>query len=68
MDVFFADYEGERWKFLVTVDHYSDYFEVDILKDLTPKSTIAVCKRNFSRLGRPQKVVTDNGTNFVNKE
>lgn len=68
MDVFFADYEGEKKKFLVTVDHYSDFFEVDMLKDLTPKSTIAICKLNFSRHGKPQRVVTDNGTNFVNKD
>ncbi|XP_038106836.1 uncharacterized protein K02A2.6-like [Culex quinquefasciatus] len=68
MDVFFADYQGKSCRFLVTVDHFSDFFEVDLLKDLTPKSTIAVCKSNFSRHGKPQRVVTDNGTNFVNRE
>ena len=68
MDVFFADYQGEKRKFLVTVDHYSDFFEVDLLKSLTPNSTITVCKKNFSRHGKPQLVITDNGTNFVNKE
>lgn len=38
MDVFFAEYRGDKRKFLVTVDHYSDFFEVDLLKDLTPRS------------------------------
>lgn len=68
MDVFFAEYRGEKRKFLITVDHYSDFFEVDLLKDLTPRSSIAVCKTNFSRHGRPQVVVTDNGTNFTSRE
>ncbi|KXJ62355.1 hypothetical protein RP20_CCG018860 [Aedes albopictus] len=68
MDVFFADYQGKSCKFLVTVDHFSDFFEVDLLKDLTPRATIAVCKSNFSRHGKPQQVVSDNGTNFVNRE
>ncbi|XP_062713588.1 uncharacterized protein K02A2.6-like [Aedes albopictus] len=68
MDVFFAEYQGKSCKFLVTVDHFSDFFEVDQLKDLTPKATIAVCKSNFSRHGKPQQVISDNGTNFVNRE
>ncbi|XP_058828067.1 uncharacterized protein K02A2.6-like [Topomyia yanbarensis] len=68
MDIFFAEYQGKNRKWLVTVDHFSDFFEVDQLKDLTPKSTIAVCKSNFSRHGKPQQVISDNGTNFVNRE
>lgn len=46
------------------VDHYSDYFEVDLLKDMTPNSVIDVCKRH----GTPQLLVTDNGSNFVNEQ
>ncbi|XP_055528065.1 uncharacterized protein K02A2.6-like [Wyeomyia smithii] len=65
MDVFFSDYQGTKRAFLVTVDHYSDYFEVDILKDLKPESVIAACKENFARHGKPQIILTDNGTNFV---
>lgn len=66
MDVFFADYQGSKRKFLITVDHYSDFFEVNMLRDLTPESVIAACKMNFSRHGIPQLLLTDNGTNFVN--
>ncbi|XP_062556988.1 uncharacterized protein LOC134221827 [Armigeres subalbatus] len=68
MDVFFSDYQGLKRKFLITVDHYSDFFEVNLLKDLTPESVIAACKVNFSRHGIPQLLVTDNGTNFVNQK
>uniref|UniRef100_A0A0E4G8R6 RNA-directed DNA polymerase n=2 Tax=Anopheles gambiae TaxID=7165 RepID=A0A0E4G8R6_ANOGA len=68
MDVFFAEYRGAKKNFLVTVDHYSDFFEVNILKDMSPQSVISVCKENFARHGRPQRIITDNGTNFVNKQ
>lgn len=67
MDVFYADYNGSKKIFLVTVDHYSDFFEVDMLRDLTPLSVIAACQKNFARHGKPQIVVCDNATNFVNK-
>ncbi|XP_065080058.1 uncharacterized protein K02A2.6-like [Ochlerotatus camptorhynchus] len=68
MDVFFSEFRGRNQKFLVTVDHYSDFFEVDILKDLTPESVIAACSRNFARHGKPQTLLTDNGTNFLNQK
>lgn len=68
MDVFFQVYQGKQRIFLVTVDHYSDYFEIDILKDLSSSSVIQACKRNFACHGTPQMIITDNGTNFVNEE
>ncbi|XP_053692358.1 uncharacterized protein K02A2.6-like [Sabethes cyaneus] len=68
MDVFFCEYQGKNQKFLVTVDHYSDFFEVDILKDLTPESVIAACRKNFARHGKPQRILTDNATNFINQK
>ncbi|XP_062538408.1 uncharacterized protein K02A2.6-like [Armigeres subalbatus] len=64
MDVFFAQVNGVKGKFLITVDHFSDFFEVNRLNDLSPDSVIIACKQNFSRYGVPQRVVTDNGTNF----
>lgn len=51
MDVCMTEFKGKTRKFLITVDHYSDFFELDILKDLTPKTLIDCCKRNFSRHG-----------------
>lgn len=68
MDVFFQAYKGKQRNFLVTVDHYSDYYELDLLRDLTPGSVIDACKRNFACHGTPQLVITDNATNFVNEE
>lgn len=68
MDVFFFTQNGKQMKYLVTVDHYSDFFELDILKDLSARSVIDCCKKNFARHGVPERVVTDGGTNFVNQE
>ncbi|XP_055643676.1 uncharacterized protein K02A2.6-like [Toxorhynchites rutilus septentrionalis] len=68
MDVFFCEFRGRKQKFLITVDHYSDSFEVDVLRDLTPESVIVACSRNFARHGKPQTMLTDNGTNFVNQK
>ncbi|XP_065074183.1 uncharacterized protein K02A2.6-like [Ochlerotatus camptorhynchus] len=68
MDVFFAEYAGKRRNFLVTVDHYSDYIEVDILQDLSAHCLVKTCQINFARHGVPQLVISDNGTNFVNQE
>lgn len=65
MDVFYAELNGNKHKFLITVDHFSDFFEVNVLKTLTPECVVAACKQNFSRFGVPQRVVTDNGTNFT---
>lgn len=68
MDVFTVHYKGKPRNFLVTVDHYSDFFELDLLSDLTMRTMVGVCKKNFSRHGKPQRMLTDNGTNFVNSE
>lgn len=66
MDVFQAVHQGTTRKFLITVDHYSDFFEVDNLRDLTPEAVIDACKSNFARHGKPQRVISDNATNFAN--
>lgn len=68
MDVFFYMQKGKQMKYLITVDHYSDFFEIDMLKDLSANSVINVCKKNFARHGVPDRVITDGGTNFVNQE
>lgn len=59
---------AKKKKFLVTADHYSDFFEIDEFTDLTAKSTIKICKRNFSRHGIPVICVTNGGPNFTAKE
>ncbi|XP_017470803.1 PREDICTED: uncharacterized protein K02A2.6-like, partial [Rhagoletis zephyria] len=68
MDVFEFPTKNKTEYFLITVDHYSAFFEIDELDNLSATTTINVCRKNFSRHGVPGKVITDNGTNFMNSE
>ena len=45
--------QGGRW-YSVTVDHYSVWFEVDLLnEDITAANVISVTKAHFARYGIP---------------
>ena len=46
-DVFFAEYKGAKKKFLVTVDHYSDFFELD-LRQTCPQKPLSILQRETS--------------------
>lgn len=50
--------------YLVTVDYYSDFFELDLLPDTTAATVINCLKQHFVRHGTPEVVVTDNGPQF----
>ena len=59
---------GGRW-YAVTVDHYSDWFEVDLLNDdITAANVISVTKAHFARYGTPEKCLSDNGPQYVSQE
>ena len=47
--------------YLCTVDYYSSYFEIDLLKDKTGKEVIHLLKKHFSTHGIPNKLMSDNG-------
>ncbi len=55
-----------REDYLVTVDHYSDFWEVDnVTGDTSAEAIIQCTKRHFARHGIPSKVISDNGGQFV---
>lgn len=62
MDLF----KSNKW-YLIITDYYSRYFEIFSLKNLTEDSVIKKCKKLFSRLGIPETVRTDPGTQFSTK-
>ena len=49
------------------VDHYSDFIELDYLKNTTANMVKAM-KKNFARHGIPNECISDNGPQFVSYE
>ena len=54
--------------YLVLVDAYSKWMEVEIMQTITASKTIEVLRPIFATHGLPQKIVTDNGPSFVSHE
>jgi len=54
--------------YLLTVDYFSDYFEVDRLHSTNTKAIVKCSKIHFARHGIPEEVVTDNAANLVSNE
>ena len=53
------------WVYLVTVDHYSDYHEVDHLPTTQSMAAIQATKQHFGRHDIPHIFITDNGPQYT---
>ena len=53
---------------LVTVDYYSRWIEVDVVRTTTGGSIIKCLEKHFTRHGIPETLMTDNGSNLVSHE
>ena len=51
-------------EFLITVDYYSNFWEIDELSTTTAPAVIKKLKRHFARYGCPETVINDNGPQF----
>ena len=58
-------FEHNGNEYLVTVDHYSDFFEIDRLQTRESKEVITCLKRHIARHGIPERLTTDCGTQFT---
>ena len=47
--------------YLITVDYFSQFFELDLLIDTTAETVIETLKQHFARHGAPDVVISDNG-------
>ena len=63
VDLFHLD--GKQY--LVSVDHYSDFIEIDLLRNTSATAVINAMKKNFARK-IPQVCVSDNGPQFISHE
>jgi len=53
---------------LIIVDYYSRYQEIEIMSNITAKSTVRILQKVFGRCGYPVTMTTDNGPQFVSSE
>lgn len=53
-----------RQDFLLMVDHYSDFWEIDLLPDLAAETAIQRCKMQFSSYRIPDRVISNCGSQF----
>ena len=51
-------------EFLITVDYFSSFWEIDKLKNTLASTVILRLKSHFARYGFPDQVVSDNGPQF----
>lgn len=54
--------------YLVTVDYYSNFWEIDYLADTKSTTVITKLKAHFARQGIPDVVISDNGPQFSSLE
>lgn len=52
----------------MTVDYYSNYWEIDRLQETNSTAVIKKLKGHFARYGCPEQVVSDNGPQFASTE
>ena len=63
-DLFFFD----QRHYLITVDYYSSFFEVDKLEITDSRTVIEQLKMQFSRHGISEVVISDNGPQYASTE
>ena len=54
-------FELDGKDYLITVDYYSSFFEVERLRNKTGKEVIGKLKQHLARHGLPNEFVSDNG-------
>ena len=60
------EWQGENY--LLIVDYFSRWIEISHLNKLTSQAVINSCKSIFARLGIPEVLQTDNGTQYSSRE
>ncbi|XP_064120727.1 uncharacterized protein K02A2.6-like [Macrobrachium nipponense] len=57
----------EKHNYLITVDYFSNFWEIDYLENTLASTVIRKLKSHFARYGLPCVLISDNGPQFVNE-
>ena len=55
-------------QYLVVVDYYSSFIEVDRFEETTASTVIKAMKRQFARYGIPEEVVSNQRPQYTSRE
>ena len=58
----------EGCNYLITIDHYSDFIEMDELDDTLSMTIVNKSKAHFARYGIPEQLISDNGPQFISTD
>ena len=61
-------FELNKCNYLVTVDYFSNFWEIDPLTSITTAAIVRKLKGHFARHGIPLVLVSDNGLQFSSQE
>jgi transposase InsO family protein len=61
-------FEWHGKMYLVTVDSYSGWFEMNTLLDTSTTTVVQKLKSHFARFGIPDMVISDSGSQFTSRE
>ena len=61
-------FQFQNKDYLVTVDYFSNFFEVDYLSTTTSNTVVKKLKGHMARYGIPDEVVSDNGPQYDSEE
>lgn len=61
-------FEWDGKHFQVLVDSYSNWYEIDLLKDITSTTVITKLKRHFSVHGSPHLLISDNARQYTSQK
>ena len=58
-------FELNKKEYMITVDYYSNFWEIDRLTSTTSSAVVLKLKNHFARYGCPNRFISDNGPQFV---
>ena len=54
--------------YLIAVDYFSYFIEIDLLTSMTSSRVITLLKKQFARFGVPNVIMSDGGPQFVSQD